>query len=199
MNEYQLFPGNPLISVKIYLTHPERVCHYKPGSVREMFFLTEPPKLRQRSLIALVTAYLDESGTHGGATITVMGGFAGTDSQWLIFEEKWDALKNEYLELQGVPIHATDLLRFKKQYSRWTEAKQLDFVVKACQIVADSGVYGMVASVDTTSYSRHLKAVDGIRMNIDTAYGTCFRQIMVETCKHVRAVYPEWTQAPWRC
>lgn len=50
----------------------------------------------QRSL-ALLTAYLDDSGTHGG-TQSVLAGYISTEAQWLEFVDDWAALCNRYLD-----------------------------------------------------------------------------------------------------
>jgi hypothetical protein len=42
------------------------------------------------------TAYLDESGTHGGSPITVMGGVLARAEQWRGFEKKFAAVQSQY-------------------------------------------------------------------------------------------------------
>ena len=45
-----------------------------------------------RILEMLLTAYLDESGTHEASPISVMAGYLGTVDQWHAFEADWTAL-----------------------------------------------------------------------------------------------------------
>ena len=37
----------------------------------------------------MFNAYYDESGTHNGSPITVLGGFLGEAIQWAEFEREW--------------------------------------------------------------------------------------------------------------
>ena len=42
------------------------------------------------------TAYLDESGTHDGSPLTVMGGVLGRAEQWRDFDKKFAAVQSQY-------------------------------------------------------------------------------------------------------
>jgi hypothetical protein len=64
----------------------------------------------------ILTACLDESGTHANSPISVMAGYLGTAAQWKRVEADWAAL----VAKAGVRhIHAVDLFRRTKQFMRW--------------------------------------------------------------------------------
>src|ERR1700740_1146165 len=46
---------------------------------------------RRRCDLAMLTAYLDESGIHSGDHLCVVAGFVGNEAQWTSFAEKWIA------------------------------------------------------------------------------------------------------------
>src|SRR5258705_1869607 len=53
----------------------------------------------ESDLFVILTAYMDESGRHRGATITVMAGYVGYSGAWKKFEKKWGRmLKDSGLE-----------------------------------------------------------------------------------------------------
>lgn len=57
----------------------------------------------------ILTAYFDESGTHGGSAVTVMGGIMANARQWTDFEAAFVGLKKKY----GFEIFHTK--KFKKR------------------------------------------------------------------------------------
>jgi hypothetical protein len=66
------------------------------------------------------TAYLDESGTHDGSPITVMGGVLARAEQWRDFEKKFTAVQSQY----GFRVWHTK--KFKKKagdFRGWTDEK----------------------------------------------------------------------------
>jgi hypothetical protein len=50
----------------------------------------------ERLFMFIYTAYLDESGTHDGSPLTVMGGVLARAEQWRDFEKKFAAVQSEY-------------------------------------------------------------------------------------------------------
>jgi hypothetical protein len=46
--------------------------------------------------VLIYTAYLDESGTHGGSPATVMGGVMASARQWADFAKQFDRVKKGY-------------------------------------------------------------------------------------------------------
>lgn len=56
----------------------------------------------------VLTAYLDESGTHAGAKVSAMAGFVGNARQWRKYEKRTASLFKRY----GVRVfHAIDVRR----------------------------------------------------------------------------------------
>jgi hypothetical protein len=65
----------------------------------------------------ILTAYLDESGTHDGSPVTVMGGMLANARQWEAFEKGFSKLK----AVHGFQIFHTK--KFKKKdgdFRGWT-------------------------------------------------------------------------------
>ncbi len=75
--------------------------------------LLHPPRYRRRWL-AVIQAYIDESGTHDQAKIIVMAGFLSSYKRWRKFDHQWDAILNPADEdpapSERRVFHATDCL-----------------------------------------------------------------------------------------
>src|SRR5271165_431549 len=66
------------------------------------------PRDGHQKILAMLDAYLDESGIHDGAAICAIAGYFGGRGQWRKFESDWKCLLHNF----GVPMgkfHAKDL------------------------------------------------------------------------------------------
>ncbi len=80
------------------------------GRLAEVIEMIQPVQAgHANDCIALITCFLDESGTHGRASgNTVVAGFLGNKDDWQIFEDGWLEIIKSYPELGT--IHGKDLL-----------------------------------------------------------------------------------------
>ena len=54
-----------------------------------------------RRLVAVIEAYIDESGTDGRSPVICVGGYAGEHDEWTAFERAWEpTLRNAGIELE---------------------------------------------------------------------------------------------------
>jgi hypothetical protein len=122
------------------------------------------------------TAYLDESGTHDGSEVTVMGGVLGRADQWKRFQAGYDNAKKKY----GFRTFHTK--KFKKKagdFKGWTDEQCMALWVDLGQLT-NSGLTDCVAiALDNETYARHYKA-DGAptKAALDSKYGLCFRMCL---------------------
>jgi uncharacterized protein DUF3800 len=129
------------------------------------------------------TAYLDESGTHDGLPITVMGGVLARAEQWRDFEKKFAAVQSQY----GFRVWHTK--KFKKKagdFRGWTDEKCHDLYWSMRDVTA-FGLTDVVAlTLDNASYEADYKAGDLPRKaRLDTKYGLCFRFCLVHFVQEV--------------
>jgi len=81
----------------------------------------------------LLTAYLDESGTHDTSPISIMAGYLGTAEQWGAFDAEWMAL----LQRAGVwHVHAVDLFKRTRAFKGWPAEKVNAFAVQLDGVIA---------------------------------------------------------------
>ena len=70
----------------------------------------------------ILTAYFDESGTHGG-DLALMAGFLGNARQWRKFEKRTKKLFGRY---RVDAFHSIDLKRTDKDFAGWTVNRKIE-------------------------------------------------------------------------
>ena len=80
----------------------------------------------------MLWAYLDESGTHQGAPVVVVGCYVSTVEQWSRFDAEWAA----HLERHSLPFfHMTDFVARQGAYRGWTESARERFIRAAINMI----------------------------------------------------------------
>lgn len=137
-----------------------------PGSLLEVIRLVDPPHLARRGTICLITAFLDESGTHGSASgSTVMAGFIGNKNDWAMFEDGWASIMRRHPEV--ATVHGKQLIPQCGIYHRWKDEKYWRFIVEIAGLIRASGIIGMICAVkiprtwhiEVDSYPRSCDAI----------------------------------------
>lgn len=120
------------------------------------------------------TAYIDESGTHGGP-IMLMGGYIANSEQWSTFNQDWDKMLSTF----GVQFsHAKDLEKGKKQFRGWPRERRKAFVLEADRIVRAHLERGFTAIIRANDYDDIYKnAPNPTLLRKDTKYGCCFAAV----------------------
>ena len=123
----------------------------------------------------LITAYMDESGTHGSKTM-LMAAFAGDITQWRKFEKKASALLNKY----GVNVfHAKKWRDGDGDFAGWSVDKKINFLDRFGEIANRHLLVGCHAVLKMDDYREYyLKDLDKPREPINTPYGVCFRGVL---------------------
>ncbi len=108
-----------------------------------------------RWCIAVLEAYLDESGTHDGAPILCVAGYVGKREQWLAYEKEWlPEFKNSGLSC----FHAVD-----------SKCDRLRLPLAAA---IDKGkFFGVIYSVKPTAFNS--LAPDKLKREMGNAYAVC--------------------------
>jgi hypothetical protein len=105
--------------------------------------------------IAVIQAFFDESGTHGGSDLLVVAGWFGNRKAWKSFIKEWRVC----LARAGVPhFHAKD--------SRCESLKAL-----LVQAILKRDLYGVVRSVNPLDFKKY--ASDSFKNQFGNAYSMC--------------------------
>jgi Protein of unknown function (DUF3800) len=121
----------------------------------------------------VLTAYLDESGTHDDSPISVMAGYVGTAAQWKHLKADWAAL----VAKAGVRhIHAVELFKRTEQFTRWKPEEVNILAISLDNVIARHLQLGFSVVVRDDDYRNIYGAgPHPKRPHKDTKYGVCFR------------------------
>jgi hypothetical protein len=120
----------------------------------------------------ILTAYFDESGTHGGAELCLMAGFMGDARQWRKFEKRAGKLFKRF----GVDIfHTIDVRRTDKDFRGWKVDRKIEFLDEFHHIINETLERGFASILrnDDYHYYANLRWPKGTRK--DSKYGLIFR------------------------
>jgi len=127
-------------------------------------------------IFVILTAYLDESGTHDGSPVTIMGGVLANARQWEAFEREFSRIKSKH----GFKIFHTK--KFKKRngdFSGWSNERCLALIEDLAKVTCSAFTEGVAVTVDNAKYESDYKAGEKPRkLRLDSAYGLCFRQCL---------------------
>jgi hypothetical protein len=124
------------------------------------------------------TAYLDESGTHDGSPVTVMGGALARADQWQAYEKRFAAVQSQY----GFRVWHTK--KFKKKagdFRGWSDQKCSDLYWSMRDISTRGITDVLLLTLSNASFEADYRTGDNLprRARLDTAYGLCFRFSLV--------------------
>jgi hypothetical protein len=153
-------------------------------SISELASVIHPRRSGQR-FMAIIRAYFDASftSTSGlGSGITTIGGYLGTDDEWVTVEREW--LANLALwELRE--FHLAELLAGNTHLGR--EKGEL-CALSFARILGNSNLHNIGASVRVEDWNARLKGLSG---DFPDAYHFCFRMMLGELVIHMMNEFPE--------
>jgi hypothetical protein len=149
---------------------------------------THPVDFHRRQperIFVILTAYLDESGTHDGSPVTVMGGMLANARQWEAFEKGFSKLK----AVHGFQIFHTK--KFKKKdgdFRGWTTDQCFALMNDLAPMTAAAFTEGVTVALDNAAYEAEYRLGDKPkRLRLDSKYGLCFRNCLLffalEACR----------------
>ena len=125
----------------------------------------------------ILTAYLDESGTHEGSPVTVMAGILANARQWETFESEFRRIKSRH----GFRVFHTK--KFKKKegdFRGWSTRRCLALMSDLAPITASAFTEGLSVTLHNADYEAEFRSGEKPRkMRIDSPYGFCFRNCLI--------------------
>jgi len=86
------------------------------------------------AVFMILTAYYDESGTHGDSPLTVLAGFVGYANDWVDFELEWKKILKKY---SITHVHAKHLFHRQGQYRQWTDEQIYECFVDLIYVIQE--------------------------------------------------------------
>ena len=117
----------------------------------------------------MLTAYFDDSGTHGGSQVVVMGGVIGSEKHWLPFERAWRTLLADPLPQAGKHslrrFHMAPCVLREGEFARYTESESDAVIHRFRQIILDSDLLGFSCAVSLKAWDAAIgtRSIRGLR------------------------------------
>lgn len=148
-------------------------------------------KERADAKLMAMTAYLDESGTHGRQSPTVIvGGFIADVAAWATYEHDLNRLLSDY----GVAVfHAKKFRARAGDFKGWSRKKQGQFNVKFLKLIDEHLAHGFSAVLSSEEYDSAYKTGAPLRkIRQDTQYGLCFRVCLWAAARFMKENKEDW-------
>jgi hypothetical protein len=128
-------------------------------------------------VVLTLTAYLDESGTHGHSAVTVMGGMLANARQWERFEAEFSRLKKKH---KFRIFHTKKFKRRAGDFKGWTSDQQIALMNDLAPLTARAFTEGVTVTLDNAEYDAQYRGGDKPRkLRIESKYGLCFRNCLL--------------------
>lgn len=129
----------------------------------------------------VMTAYIDESGTHGdGSPAVILACFIAGTEKWSIYETGLAQL----LDANGVSVfHARKFRSRQAGFHGWSKEEQAEFNAKFLRLVDENTDAGYFVSLDSNLFNKVYRSVKAAptKHNQDSQYGLFFRVCLWKT------------------
>jgi hypothetical protein len=141
----------------------------------------------QRKPLAMITAYIDESGTHQGSKLLVLAAFVGEQSEWDSIEARFRKAN----KLAGRTFHAVDCAQGGKEFRGMHKDKRYRIHKKMVRVVNDHEICGLGYGVYLEDYAEvYPRNGEKWEKWLRGAYRLMFAHLVVRIASHTLERYP---------
>jgi hypothetical protein len=139
----------------------------------------------------VMTAYLDESGTHGKESpVVTIAGFIASPDQWNFYEGDLSQLLTEY---EVKVFHAIEFRTRKGAFKGWAMPKRAKFNSRFLKLADDHLSYGLSMILQSDDYAKIYRLREfPRRARPDTQYGLCFRTALWKSAVLLKDRSADW-------
>ncbi len=139
-----------------------------------------------QGIFAVLTVYLDDSGTHGGAEVTAVAGFVSTKLLWDGFRKEWArALRKERIQI----FRMSDLENRHGEFKGWSKERTETFRRELFDIIQRRTLAPIGSALINADWEKVMPA--HIKAGFGGSYGWC-----AEDCAHQAYKWAKRTGAP---
>ncbi len=137
----------------------------------------------------VMTAYFDESGTHGAELpATIFGGFLAREGLWYVFEE---CLKELFAKHKISSFHAKDFRQRRGRFGEMSMQEYGEFNSSFLQCIDSCLLRGFVIVLPSRAYNEvYRPRFHKKKQRPDSAYGLCFRAAIKRTIFYMNEECP---------
>ena len=165
------------------------ITEVEQSAARQIAKLLHSVSSRHR-MLAMLTAYMDESGIHEGSNICAIAGFMGTEEEWSILERRWKTV------IRNAGISAFHMAEFESRHGEfqgWSELRRKSLLRELVETIKARDLHGVGSALVVADYNL---LSEGDRKyithnNPDRPYFLCFQHCIVESAHHADNLPPE--------
>ncbi|WP_234730656.1 DUF3800 domain-containing protein [Acidocella facilis] len=146
----------------------------------DMARLMIPAASLGKDRLAVFTAYLDDSGSHGDSADLVVAGFAGLPMAWEGFEVLWPIMLRRH---NVTYLHTRKLAQFSGEFKDWNAEKRRGFVDDFAKNLNVAGIIGVGATINSKIFREIFPK--NTKIMKDSAFGLCFRVAVLKMCERL--------------
>jgi Protein of unknown function (DUF3800) len=141
----------------------------------------------KEAAMALFRAYFDDSGTHRGSDVVVMGGLVGTDSQWEGFDAAWRA--KLLAPLPDKPrlrkFHLSTCMAADREFENYKPVERQAVAGAFRDIIIDAKLASTASAVDRKAWDELVTG--SIRELLGDALNVCFLHCINRAVEYARS------------
>ena len=123
----------------------------------------------QNGRIAVLQAYMDESGVHDGSPVVTVAAYIERPKQWRAFAKEWNAKKK--------PIriyHAADAQNLHGEFEGWKPERRDELVKRILPVIPKHKLAGVVIGIRLHEFEKAMKPHPELSEMFGTPYTACF-------------------------
>src|SRR3990167_5522845 len=153
-----------------------------PGSIGSLA-LALFHKWEPKRLFVILTAYLDESGTHDGSPVTIMAGMMANVRQWDRFEREFKYAQRKH---KFKIFHTKKFKRRDGDFKGWTNERCLALIADLSKLTQTAFMESVVMRLDNETYENEYKVGERPnKLRLDSKYGLCFRECLYHFLREI--------------
>jgi hypothetical protein len=99
--------------------------------------------------IAVLKAFIDESGVHDGSPVLTVGAYLGRQKVWREWTKAWNVAK------RPIKVYrAADAANLEGEFTSWTNEQVAELAKKLLPIIANAEIAGMVIGIHMDEYRK---------------------------------------------
>lgn len=138
-------------------------------------------KLELERLFLILTAYMDESGTHDGSPVMTMGAALGNVAQWRKFQTRFDRLKRDH---KFKVFHAKEVSKRQGEFAGWTEMQSALLFRDLEKLIHESLMFVNAFALTPEVYATYKTELHK-KVRVDSKYGLAFRVCLIDLISEV--------------
>lgn len=123
--------------------------------------------------VAVLKAYMDESGVHDGSPVLTVAAYLGRPRHWQEWTKLWNVAKRPVKV-----FHAVDCQNLTGEFKGWEPAARDDLVKRCLPVIAESDIPGVVVGMQMREFEKALETRPDLRSLFGSPYAACFQWIV---------------------